>query len=62
MMSRYASRREFLKGSALAGAGFFVAGRSALAQTRSPNEKLNIGIIGVHGRGAANMAAVTSEN
>ncbi len=61
-MSRYASRREFLKGSALAGAGFFAAGRSALAQTRSPNEKLNIGIIGVHSRGAANMAAVTSEN
>ena len=39
-----------------------MAGRSATAQSRSPNEKLNIGIIGVHGRGAANMTAVASEN
>jgi hypothetical protein len=39
-----------------------MAGRHAMAQSRSPNEKLNIGIIGVHSRGAANMAATESEN
>ena len=61
-MARYWKRREFLKSSALASAGFWMAGRHAMAQSRSPNEKLNIGIIGVHSRGAANMAAVASEN
>ncbi|MDD4870915.1 MAG: Gfo/Idh/MocA family oxidoreductase [Kiritimatiellae bacterium] len=61
-MSQYVNRREFLKGSALAATGVFVARGSALAQTRSPNEKLNIGIIGVHSRGAANMASVATEN
>ncbi len=62
-----ANRREFLKRSTLAGAGFCMAGtcataRSSTVQSRSPNEKLNIGIIGVHSRGAANMAAVAGEN
>ncbi len=61
-MNRHTNRRDFFKSSALAGAGFVVAGRSARAQSRSPNEKLNIGIIGVNGRGAANMMAVASEN
>jgi predicted dehydrogenase len=62
MMSRHANRREFLKSSALAGAGFWAAGACARAASRSPGEKLNVGIIGVHSRGAANMAAVAGEN
>ena len=62
-MSRRSSRRVFLKRSALVGAGFWVAGTCREGVSRSPNEKLNIGIIGVHSRGAANMAAVaTTEN
>jgi len=61
-MHRSVRRREFLGTSTLAGIGFWVAGASAMAPTRSPNEKLNIGIIGVHSRGAANMASVSSEN
>ena len=61
-MNRRATRREFLNRSALTAAGFWMAGSSAVAHSRSPNEKLNIGIIGVHSRGAANMAAVASEN
>ena len=61
-MSQHNNRREFLKHSALAGAGFWAAGSFAIAQNRSPNEKLNIGIIGVHSRGAANMRSVSSEN
>ena len=62
MMSRTTNRRGFLKSSALAGVGYWMAASSAAAHSRSPNEKLNIGIIGVHSRGAANMAAVASEN
>lgn len=60
-MNRRESRRKFLRHSALAGIGIWVsAGRSARAQ--SPNEKLNIGIIGAGGRGGANTRSVSSEN
>jgi len=61
-MARHCSRRKFLASSALAPLGFWVAGTHAMGQSRSPNEKLNIGIIGAHSRGAANMAAMESEN
>ena len=61
-MSRHINRRDFLRSSAAAGAGVWGAGSCAIAQSRSPNEKLNMGIIGVHSRGAANMAAVAGEN
>ncbi len=61
-MTGHQNRREFLTIAALAPIGYWVAGTQARAQSRSPNEKLNIGIIGVHSRGAANMAAVESEN
>src|SRR4051794_9766050 len=56
------NRREFIKQSALTGAGLWVAGGSVWAKSRSPNEKLNVGIIGVGGRGAANLDGVSSEN
>jgi len=55
------NRREFLKGAAVAATGFYVAGTAA-AQSTSPNEKLNIGIIGVSGRGRANTKSVSREN
>src|SRR5437667_966709 len=59
------SRRQFLYSSALAAGGTALAG-AVLAQpaTRrvSPNEKLNIAIIGSGGRGAADLAEVSSEN
>jgi hypothetical protein len=61
-MNRHSTRREFLKRSAAAGAGLCFAGTCAVAGVRSPNEKLNIGIIGVHSRGAANMASVAGEH
>jgi predicted dehydrogenase len=61
-MGRHTNRREFLKRSALAGIGFWVGGTCRAARGGSPNEKLNIGILGVHSRGAANMAAVASQN
>ncbi len=61
-MSQHANRRTFLKQSALAGAGYWVAAGTARAQSESPNEKLNICIVGVAGRGGSNMGSVSSEN
>ena len=61
-MLRSTDRRDFLRHSALIGAGLF-AGNSLLAQeSDSPNEKLDIGIIGPGGRGAGNLAGVSSQN
>ncbi len=39
-----------------------IVSTSALAQTKSPNEKLNIGIIGVANRGGDNLNGVQNEN
>jgi predicted dehydrogenase len=51
-----------MQAAAGAGAGFWLAGPSLAADSNSPNEKLNIGIIGVNNRGAANTGGVKSEN
>jgi hypothetical protein len=61
-MSIRTTRRRFLESTALAGAGFWVAGRAAAAESKSPNEKLNIGVAGVAGRGGGNLGEVASEN
>jgi predicted dehydrogenase len=61
-MSRRTNRRRFLKNAGLAGVGLWVGTRSRPGQCRSPNEKLNIGIIGSSGRGGANTKSVSSEN
>lgn len=61
-MSRYVSRREFLAGSALVASGVYATSASLGAPSRSPNDKLNIGIIGVHSRGASNTKSVSTEN
>jgi predicted dehydrogenase len=54
------TRRHFLQQAALAGAA--VAGATASAASQSPNEKLNIVIIGSGGRGGSNMRSVAGEN
>lgn len=54
-------RRDFLKGSAALGAGYWL-GTSPQARAASPNEKLNIACIGVGGRGGANVGGVSKEN
>jgi len=54
------NRRRFLKSSALA--GVWVAAGTSIAHSRSPNEKLNIGMIGAGGRAGANMKGAASEN
>jgi len=59
------SRREFLRRGTLAGTGVAVAGawsRPVVAAARSPNEKLNIGVIGVAAQGAYNLSNVATEN
>jgi predicted dehydrogenase len=60
-MTRRRSRRQFLKTTALTGAGFWIA-RNVRGADRSPNEKLNIAIAGAGGRGASNTGDVRSEN
>ena len=64
-MPSHLTRRQFVRhavlaGSAAAGAGAIT--RPALSASRSPNEKLNIAVIGPGGRGGANLQGVRSEN
>ena len=62
MRRRTTSRRAFLKGTAAAGFGFWVSARSVYSESKSPNEKLNIGVIGCGGKGASDTDAVASQN
>ena len=61
-------RRAFLKSSAIAVGMTVIPSSAAYAQGKSAatsyaaNEKLNIGIIGSTGRGAANLGGVAHEN
>ncbi len=55
-------RRDFLRGTAAASLGYFVAPSLPRAWSASPNEKLNIGMIGVANRAADNLNAVASQN
>jgi predicted dehydrogenase len=44
-------RRKFLQASAAAGIGYWVAGGLAAQESKSPNEKIQVGCIGVKGKG-----------
>ncbi|NQT02607.1 MAG: twin-arginine translocation signal domain-containing protein, partial [Planctomycetes bacterium] len=55
-------RRTFLKQSTMAGAGLVILKSGILKAGNSPNEKLNIAVIGVAGQGGANLGNVKSEN
>ena len=57
-----ASRRQFIKNSAVIAGGVWVGSPASNASNRSANEKLNIACIGVGGRGSANVGGVSSEN
>lgn len=62
-MSDRISRREAIGRVTLAGVGFWVSGTRGIgAESRSPNEKLNIAGIGVGGRGAADVNGAAIEN
>ncbi|KPL21519.1 MAG: hypothetical protein AMJ75_09815, partial [Phycisphaerae bacterium SM1_79] len=56
------NRRKFLKTSAVIGAGVTVVRSGILKAGNSPNDKLNIAVIGVGGRGGGNMNDVKNEN
>ncbi|MDH7570176.1 MAG: Gfo/Idh/MocA family oxidoreductase, partial [Armatimonadota bacterium] len=57
------NRRDFLRTTTVAGFGVWVTGTQlAWAESKSPNEKLNIGIIGCGGQGASDLRNVSSEN
>jgi predicted dehydrogenase len=58
--SQRLTRRTFLQGAATAAGGLFAA--PAIVRGTNLNEKLNIAIVGCGGRGAANLAGVSSEN
>ena len=61
-MSHRIDRRDFLKGGAAAGAGFWIAGRQVgYGQEKSPNAKLNIASIGCGGQGGSDLKSVSSE-
>jgi len=62
MMKRVTKRRKFLKQAAVAGAGVMVLRSGLLAAGKSPSDKLNIAVIGVGGRGRADMNGVRGEN
>ncbi|MFO1092153.1 MAG: Gfo/Idh/MocA family oxidoreductase [Planctomycetaceae bacterium] len=57
-----ASRRQFLQRATSLGVGLYVSGTRALRAETSPNEKLDIGIIGPGGRGAEDLNGVSTEN
>ena len=54
------TRRQFTRSLLTATGGIAIA--PALLRGQNLNQKLNIGIIGVHSRGAANLASVATEN
>jgi predicted dehydrogenase len=51
-----------LRNTTLAGAGLWLGARRARGQDQSPNEKLDVAVVGVAGRGAANLGGVAGEN
>ncbi len=61
-MTRPITRRRMLQGSALAGLGSALAPGFLSAQPSSPNEKLNLAVIGCGNRGRANLNGVAGEN
>ncbi len=67
-MSQHLQRREFLRRAVLAGTTTFAVGSGALLRPRTalaakgPNEKLNLGCIGVANKGGHNIDNLTSEN
>jgi predicted dehydrogenase len=58
-MSLVTDRRKFLQTTAVAGLGYWVAGGLEAAESRSPNEKIQLGCIGVGGKGQSDVQNVS---
>ena len=56
------NRRSFLKCSATAGAGLIILPSGSLLGANAPSNKLNIALIGAHGRGMQHWNSISSEN
>ncbi len=61
MNSKTIQRRQFLK-TAAAGAGLLILPSGTLFGANTPNNKLNIALIGAYGRGTAHYDGLASEN
>ena len=61
-MKQRTHRRDFLKTSALTGAGVLILSSARSARTYAANGKLNVAVIGVSGRGGSNLGDVSKEN
>src|SRR5688572_18427977 len=60
-MRPHINRRQFLKTSAATTFGVWLAPRPAFSQPNSPNEKLNVAVIGCGGQGRANLKGVRNQ-
>ena len=60
-MNGFVTRRQVLQHSALAGIGYWAAGTTRAAPSRSPMDKLRIAVVGVGGRGGRNLIEVSGE-
>ena len=61
-MANRLNRRTMLQTTAAAGAAYWVGTNTGSTRAASANEKLDIAVIGVGGRGAANLNGVRGEN
>ena len=59
-MSKHITRRKMLRNSVAAGAGLWLGGRYFHAGAASPNDKLNIAVVGIGGQGRANLNNVAN--
>jgi len=58
MTTRRLNRRDFLSGAAAGGAAFFILGNAVSLRTYAANEKLNVALVGVAGRGSWFVTAI----
>ena len=56
------NRRQFVKSAAVAGAGLLILPSGTRAGRNAPGNKLNVGLIGVWGRGLEHHATIAQEN
>ena len=61
-MNAQTTRRTFLQTSAVLSSGYWISGQALGKPSRSPNEKLNIAMIGVNHRGKSNLKGVKGDN
>ncbi|MEE8451631.1 MAG: Gfo/Idh/MocA family oxidoreductase [Thermoguttaceae bacterium] len=61
-MSKIISRRRLLQSTSVAAASLWLPDHRVHGQDPSPNEKLDIAVVGVAGRGGANLGGVSGEN